>query len=65
MCAVTILNRLEGDQVPKDTALLKEFSERPIRLLCGFLKEKLTKQESTLNGLLALPKSPLSKEYKP
>jgi len=40
-CCVTLLNRLEGDQVRTPVAELKEMDERPGRVALAFIKSEL------------------------
>eukprot|EP00122_Pirum_gemmata_P018633 Pgem_evm1s17455 len=50
MAAVTLLNRLNGDQVPADGNTLKEYSERPIRLITKFVKRRLAANAVNANA---------------
>jgi len=46
MC-VTLLNRLEGDQVKSPETVLKGYEERPCKVLAAFIKNRL---QNTVNG---------------
>jgi len=47
---VTLLNRLEGDQVLSPVDVLKEYEARPIRLLTAFIKNRLQQQTNGVHN---------------
>lgn len=50
---VTLLNRLEGDQVNTSKAELEKFQERPQKLVLQFIKNRLATMSNGLNGSIA------------